>query len=159
TTVPATFGDFLGPIEAFDFIVPKASSQTNISAPAAYLAYGLGANGQAAPWTDVNFLIKRNANSAAAILIAQAIKVPVAKLLGVDGASNQGTVNLVAAATTPEAALGFVSGETYEANTATVNVLAYQHYGQTCAYWPGSTSTSLDKQNIRNGHYPLWANL
>jgi hypothetical protein len=39
---------------------------------------------------------------------------------------------------------------------ASVNVLAYQHYGQTCGYWPSSSSTSFDKINVRNGHYPIW---
>lgn len=159
TTLPPTFGDFLGPIEAFDFIVPKASSQTNISAAAAYFAYGFGATGQAAPWTDEAALIKRDQNSAAALLISLAIGVPVTKLKGVDGKSNGNTVTLVSTATNPEGALGFVSGETAEAGAASINVLAYQHYGQSCAYWPSSTSTGFDKQNVRNGHYPLWSSL
>lgn len=159
TTLPPTFGDFLGPIEAFDFIVPKASSQTSISAAAAYFAYGFGATGQAAPWTDEAALVKRDQNSAAGLLIALAIGVPIAKFKGVDGKSNGNTVTLVSTATNAEGALGFVSHETAEGAAASVNVLAYQQTGQSCAYWPSSTSTSFDKQNVRNGHYPLWSSL
>ncbi|MFT3773684.1 MAG: hypothetical protein QM820_50565 [Minicystis sp.] len=158
-TLPSTFGDFLGPIEAFDFLVAKASSQTNISAAAAYFIYGFGAQGQAAPWTDESVIIRRDQNSAAAILISLAIGVPVAKFKGVDAKSNGNTVALVSAATNVEGAIGFASNETVEANLATVSILAYQHYGQSCAYWPSSTSSSFDKQNVRNGHYPLWSNL
>jgi hypothetical protein len=158
-TLPSTFGDFLGPIEGFDFLVPKASSQTSISAAAAYFVYGFGAQGQAAPWVDEAEIFRRDQNSAAGILVSLAIGVPIAKFKGVDAKSNGNTVTLVAAATNPEAALGFASNETAEANLASVSILAYQHYGQSCAYWPSSTSSGFDKQNVRNGHYPLWANL
>jgi hypothetical protein len=157
--VPATLGDFLGPIEVFDFIVPKASSQTVISAPAAYFVYGFGAQSQAAPWTVPSEIIKRNANSAAAILISLAINVPVADFQGVDGVSNAGSVTDVASAATPENAIGFASNETVATSLSSVNVLAYQHYNQTCGYWPSSTQAGFDMQNVRNGHYPLWSSL
>jgi hypothetical protein len=155
--VPPDVGDFPGPVQPFAFIVPKASSETVISAAAAYFAYGFGAAGEAAPWVDETELVKRDPNSAAAIIIALAINVPVAKLKGVDAKSNGNTVTLVAGAANPQAALGFVSGEVAEANAASINVLAYQHYDQSCGYWPGSTSTALDKANVRDGHYALWA--
>jgi hypothetical protein len=155
--LPADVGDFIGPVQSFTFIVPKASSQTVISAAAAYFAYGFGAQGQAAPWTDETQLIKRDPNSAAAIIIALGIKVPVEKLKGVDALSNGNTVTLVSGSPSPEAAIGFVSGEIAEANAAKVNVLAFQAYDQTCGYWPSSTSTSFDKINVRDGHYALWA--
>jgi hypothetical protein len=158
-SVPAGFGDFLGPVEAFDFLVPKASSQTNISAAAAYFVWGFGNQGQAAPWTDETEIFKRNANSAAAILISAAIGVPIAQMKGVDAMSNGNTVTLVAAAPNPENAIGYASHETVIASLASVTPLAYQHTGQTCAYWTGSTSSSFDMQNVRNGHYPLWASL
>lgn len=156
-SVPADVGDFLGPVQPFVFIVPKASSQTVISAAAAYFVYGFGAAGQAAPWTDETQIIKRDANSAAAIAIARAINVPVDKLKGVDAKSNGNTVTLVSTSPTPEAAIGFVSGEVADANLASINVLAYQAYGQTCGYWPSSTSSAFDRINVRDGHYPIWA--
>jgi hypothetical protein len=31
--------------------------------------------------------------------------------------------------------------------------LAYQHYGQSCGFWPSTTQTELDMQNTRDGHY------
>jgi ABC-type phosphate transport system substrate-binding protein len=158
-TPPSTFGDFLGPIEAFDFLVPKASNETTISAAAAYFVYGFGTQGQAAPWTDETVILKRDQNSAAAILVSLAIGVPVAKFKGVDAKSNGQTVALLGAATNVQGAIGFASHETAEANLSTVKILAYQHYGQSCGYWPNATSTSLEKQNVRNGHYPLWGNL
>ena len=159
SSVPSTFGDILGPIEAFDFIVPQASSQTTISAAAAYFVYGFGTSGQAAPWTDETEIFKRDQNSAAGIIISLGIGVPIAKFKGVDAMSNGNTVSLVSAAPNPENAIGFASGETAEASLASIKILAFQSYNQTCGYWPGSTSASFDKQNVRNGHYPLWSPL
>ena len=37
-----------------------------------------------------------------------------------------------------------------------MKTLAYQHFGQTCAYWPDSSESTLDKLNVRQGLYPLW---
>jgi ABC-type phosphate transport system substrate-binding protein len=156
TALPPDVGDFLGPIDSFVFLVPKASSQTSISAAAAYFVYGFGTSGQAAPWTDETEIIKRDANSAAAILISLAINVPVTKLKGVDAKTNGGTVTLVSSAVDPEKAIGFASSSVAEANAASVNVLAFQAYNQSCGYWPSSTPTSFDKINVRNGHYPIW---
>jgi hypothetical protein len=155
--LPAGFGDFLGPIQSFDFIVPKASSQTSISAAAAYFAYGFGTSGQAQPWIDESQIIKRDPNSGAALFIALAIGVPVEKFKGIDAKSNANTVTLVSTSPSPEAAIGIVSGEVAEANLNVVSQLAYQHYGQKCGYWPNSTPTSFDKRNIRDGHYFIWS--
>src|SRR6185295_2051608 len=52
--------------------------------------------------------------------------------------------------------IGMVSDEISQANASAVNVLAYQHYGQSCGYWPGSTATTYDKINVRDGHYYIW---
>jgi hypothetical protein len=155
--LPPDVGDFIGPVQPFTFIVAKGSSETVISAEAGYFAYGFGATGEASPWIDESQLIKRDANSAAAIIIALALKVPVEKLKGVDAGSNNNTVVLVTGSPNAQAALGFVSGEVAEANAAKVNVLAFQAYDQTCGYWPSSTSTTFDKVNVRDGHYALWA--
>ena len=174
TSLPAGVGDFLGPVQAYDFLVPASSSQLSISAEAAYFVFGFGASAPNAysvtPWTVPNDIITRNNQSAAAIIIALGINVPIATLSAVsatgftDGKSNGGTItdlngfNSVAA--TAEAGLGFATAEVAEAAAANeINVLAYQHYGQTCGWFPNSTSTAHDKINVHNGLYALWANI
>lgn len=155
--LPDGIGDFTGPIQSFDFIVPKASSQTVISAAAAYFVYGFGAEGEAEPWTDETQIIRRDTNAGPSLFFGLALGIPVAKLKGVDGISNGNTVTLVAAAPDPEKAIGIVAGEVAAANTATVTSLAYQHFDQDCGYFPNSTSTAKDKRNIRDGHYWVWS--
>lgn len=154
--LPDGFGDFLGPIQSFDFIVPKGSSQTSISAAGAYFVYGFGTEGEAEPWVDETQIIKRDPNSGVSLFVALAIGVPVEKLKGVDGVTNSGVVALVSQGDT-QSALGIVSGEVAQANNTVVTSLAYQHYDQECGYYPNSTETSLDKRNIRDGHYWIWS--
>lgn len=155
--LPDGLGDFRGPIAAVDFLVPVASQQQSISAEAAYLAFGLGKAGKVTPWVDESFLIKRDQNSFATLLVSLATGVPPAAFKGVDAKSNAGTVMLVGAAQNPEAAIGYASSDVADANRGSVRVLAYQHKGQSCGYWPDSTVTAFDKANVRSGQYWLWA--
>jgi hypothetical protein len=160
TKLASGFGDFQGPAQSYDFIVPVASSQQSISAEAAYFVYGFGASDTAhtvTPWSQAAELFKRDQNSGATVAISLAIGVPPNKFQGVDGKTNTGVLGDVANATTPENAIGYVSGEVADANKATVRVLAYQHTGQSCGYWPDSTKDVLDKRNVRDGQYWIWS--
>lgn len=153
----AGIGDFLGPVQAFNLIVPLASSQLSISAEAAYYVFGLGAAGGVAPWTDEEQLYVRNATSAAQLFIAEAIGVPAEKFRGQDMKTNGATVTGVGASTKPESALGLVGGEVADASRESVRTLAYQHRGQPCGYLPDSSATALDKRGVRTGQYFIWS--
>lgn len=154
--LPAGVGDFEGPVTTWNFIVPTASSQQSISTEAAYFVYGFGRASMAAPWIDESQIIRRDANSAAQIVVSLETGIPADRFLGTDAMTNGRSVTLVATATNPEAAIGFVSGENADANRSTVRTLAFQHTGQRCGYWPDSTATSFDKRSVRDGLYWLW---
>ena len=149
-------GDFEGPVTTWNVFVPRASSQQSISSAAAYFVYGFGRESGVAPWTDEAVIIRRDANSAAQIILGLATGLPVERFRGVDAMTNGRSVSLVAMATNPEAAIGFASAENADANRATVRTLAWQQAGQTCGYWPDSTATAFDKRNVRDGLYWLW---
>ncbi|MBL8681824.1 MAG: hypothetical protein JNK05_21835 [Myxococcales bacterium] len=157
TALPADIGDFTTSVTSWNLIVPLASSQQAISAEALYFVYGFGAQSQVAPWTDESALIRRDANSAAALFISLASGVPVDRQRGTDARTNGNTVTLVAGAANANAAIGYVSGEVADANRARVRTLAYQHFGQRCGYWPDSSATALDKRGVREGTYWLWS--
>jgi hypothetical protein len=157
TALPGDIGDYEGPVNTVNVIVPLASSQTSISGAAAYLLFGLGAGGQAAPWTIDNEITIRDQNSAVQQLLGLAINVPASKFThGVNGSSQSGVITRVSQSANPENAIGFVSGEAADAARGSVRTLAYQHYGQSCGYLPDSTITALDKRNVRDGHYFIW---
>ncbi len=156
--IPAGIGDFAGPITGWNLIVPNASSQTSISAEAVYFVYGFGAAlGQVSPWTVDTELYSRNATSAALIAIGLAAGIPATKFKGIDVGSNQAMISSLAMSLDPEAAIGFVSAEVADLNRDSVRTLAFQAHDQECGYWPDSTATGFDKQNLRDGHYALWS--
>ncbi|HEY5372538.1 MAG TPA: hypothetical protein VIK01_02585, partial [Polyangiaceae bacterium] len=180
--LPATTGQFAGPAQGVNLIVPTDSTETSISTEALYFVFGFGDASQYAgasasvPWTDKNYIFQRKSTS----FVQQFIRGTIQTLAGpaatfpadfanattqtavhaADGKdSNQGTVDSVVWAASQgkaQNAIGFTSGPTADKNRATVHTLAYQHTGQTAGYWPDSTPDKFDKINIRTGQYYLW---
>jgi len=157
TAVPPTIGDFQGPVTTWNVVVPLASSQRVISSEAFYYVYGFGREGRVMPWIDETQIIRRDANSAAQIFVALGSGLPVERFVGVDALTNNGTITRLAQSTTPEAAIGFCSGEVADNARQSVRTLAWQQAGQLCAYTPDSSPTRFDKLNVRNGLYWLWS--
>ena len=156
TALPENIGDFLGPVGTVNVFVPLASPETSISSEAFYFVYGFGASGRAAPWTNQDLIIRRDANSFVQLFLSLASGVPASRFAGVDARNNANSVSLVADAADPAAAIGFASGEVADAARDRVKTLAWQQQGQSCGYWPDSTPTAIDKANVRSGQYYLW---
>jgi len=157
--LPSGVADFLGPVQTMTFVVPKASKQQSISAEAAYYVYGFGNDSGVAPWTDEHFIFQRSSDSGTQSMIATAIGVPIASWLGVPTATSGDILQRVANSTNPEATIGILSTSEAQDDLAALNVLAYQHFGQACGYYPDSLPTANDKRNVRDGHYALWGPL
>lgn len=155
--LPANVKDTFGPVQTMTFVVPVASSQNIISAEAAYLVFGL-TNGGVSPWTDRAYIHVRKPDSGTLQMIAANIKVPAGSFKGTVNDSGSVVLNMLKAVQFDNAdkAIGIMATDLADINTQTVKVLGYQHYGQSCAYWPNSTATNFDKANVRDGHYPIW---
>jgi hypothetical protein len=151
--------DFQGPALGFAFMVHPDSSAVSISAEAAYLTFGFGAASHVvAPWTDPLTILHRDENSGAENVFAKTLNLDVTKFAGNSLNSTGTLVNTVAGAmgADVDTTIGGVNLSILDQRRADVRVLAYQHYDQTCGYFPDSTPTALDKRNIRDGHYPIW---
>lgn len=158
TEVPDDIGEFIGPVTALSMIVPEASSQINISAEALYFIYGFGPSvGMVGPWTNDAEVRAREPTASSQITIALASGIPFGKFKGVPTATAAEVVTALATSPNPEQALGFVAAEFADQNRDVVDTLAFQAYGQSCAYWPDSTATAFDKRNVRDGHYFVWS--
>ncbi|HET6334714.1 MAG TPA: hypothetical protein VFG30_15935 [Polyangiales bacterium] len=161
-SLPTGVKDFLGPIQAMTFVAPTASTQTIISSEAAYLVYGFGNDSEVAPWTDETKIEQRSATSGTQQMIGAFLGVPAAKF---KGHANAGSGDLItsldssAAGGNADKAIGILATDQADKNRAKIKVLGYQHFAQSCAYWPDSTSTSFDKANVRDGHYTIWGPL
>lgn len=171
--LPDGIGDFLAPVQTVNIITALDSSQRSISAEALYYILGKGAAaGGVAPWTNPSHMILRTRSSFVHQFVADSVFGNLSKVfydhpslstdkdqrLGVEVQTNQQSVDGVAAAgaTNPESPLGYVSGSAADANRDKVKTLAYQHFGQSCAYWPDSSESTYDKINVRQGLYHFW---
>jgi hypothetical protein len=172
---PSGIGSFIGPIQAYTFVVPTAEfgTQKSISADEAYYAIGDGANNPvtwngAHEWNVPSELFLRPASKSTLVVTALNIGLTAAEatLTTADGGTSDGrilepsstdVVTAVAASTSMQA-LGILGDEVFDANrSAGIDILAFQAFGQSLGYYPDSTTTSFDKQNIRDGHYALWS--
>lgn len=164
--------DAHGPIQTMTFAVPANSPYSEISAAAAYFAFGFGANGglrdasgSVAIWNDEDYLFKRSATSGTQAMLAAAIGVPASAWKGKAHKSSGDVAASIQAAgqkqETANAALGILAADYIETKNlrAQIRVLAFQDTDQHCAVFPDSTSTARDKLNVRDGHYPIWGPL
>jgi hypothetical protein len=151
-------GEYFGPIQAMVFAVPATSSQRAISAAAARYAFGRGGT---EPWTDPNQLFNRNDGTGTNQIMSRAMDVPPSKWWGVDKRSAKNMADQLKAvpAASTEKTLGVLSADFADQERGNITELAFQAPRQTCAFWPDSTPFARDKQNIRDGHYPIWGAL
>jgi len=164
--------DAHGPIQTMAFAVPTNSSHTEISAQAAYFVFGFGAEGgvldpaASSPiWNDEALILQRSATSGTQALLASAIGVPPGRWKGkTHKTSDDVAAALQAAAGDEESArraIGILAADYIDTKNlrAQIRMLAYQDTRQSCAVFPDSTASARDKQNVRDGHYPLWGPL
>jgi hypothetical protein len=157
-----------GPIQAYTFIVPPsqfASDGMGIYAEEAHAAFGAhkGAglvmwNG-AAEWNDPAQMFFRPTTKSTLVSTAFNIQLTAAVMAqgAVQEAKSSDVLTAVAAATSANA-IGILGDEVYDTQgRGKVNVLAFKAFGQNHAYFPDSTATAFDKQNIRDGHYSMWS--
>jgi ABC-type phosphate transport system substrate-binding protein len=154
--LPTNVSDFLGPVQAMTFVTRKGSPELSISAEAAYNIYGFGNNSGVTPWDNETVLFKRDALSGTQQMIATAIGVPAAKWKGTATTGSSDLQNQLVGATPVEKTLGILAADVAQDNRALLNLLAYQHTGQHCGYYPDRDANSNEKQNVRDGHYAIW---
>jgi hypothetical protein len=157
-----------GPVQAYTFIVPPsqfASDGMAIYAEEAHAALGQhkGAGlvtwNATTEWNDPTQMFFRPTTKSTLVSTAFNIQLTAAVMAqgAVQKAASSDVLSAVAAATSANA-IGILGDEVYDSQgRGKVNVLAFKAFGQNHAYFPDSTSTAFDKQNIRDGHYSMWS--
>jgi len=161
TYVPsATVAGYVGPVVTFGLTVPAGSTQKSISVEAAHLIFGLGgqnpAGVKASPWIDPAYYSIRNSGAGSTALTAALIHVPRTAFWGVDRLSTDSIRDSLRVSPVPEPSIGILSIDYVDKDRDNLRVLFLQAEGQLSGYLPDSTATSLNKENVRDGHYPLW---
>jgi len=164
TNLPAKPADLTvldGPVQAYGFIVPSASSQVALTAEEGYFAFGYaGDTGRAEPWTDQALRLIRGTTASTALTTSAAIGLKASQLKGTIPPNNTSTevLNLTSGAAAPEKTIGLMGTEVYDANRDKgVKLLAFRAFKQRYAYYPDTSATSFDKRNVRDGHYLPWS--
>jgi len=173
----SALAEVLGPVNAMVFAVPggttNASSATSISAEAAQVVFGYDANTYIVqPWNQSANIFVREQTSGSEAMIGVAIDLPTSEWVNAatsatppaqqKGTSTAMETAIVGGATSnPSATIGILGSEnvySYNASSPSVplNILAYQHTGQSCGYFPSSTGAALDEINVRQGRYAIW---
>jgi ABC-type phosphate transport system substrate-binding protein len=164
TAVPGgAVDEYFGPIQAMVFVVPGKSTQTSISAEAARAVFGTGGGGfMNIPWNTPALYFVRNASTGTQQMIGKAIGVPPAAFWGFDrgsAANVDAQMRVITDEATANKAIGIISADYYDSDRSNLNALAFKATQQDCAYLPDSTAFKTDKQNVRDGHYPIWGPL
>lgn len=161
--IDATIGSYTGPIQAMTYLVPGTSTQAGISAEAANAVYGHGGvpDSTKLPWVDPVQFFNRTSSTGTNQLLSRAMNVNPTKWWGVDKKTASGMVAALKAvpADQAEKTIGVVSTDLADKERGNLKVLAFQAVGQTCGFWPDTTPFATDKQNVRDGHYPIWGPL
>ena len=156
----ATVAGYLGPVVTFGFTVPAVSTQGSISVEAAHIIFGLGGQNPtglpATPWVDPAYYSIRNSGAGSTALAAELIHVPRTAFWGVDRLTTDNIRDSLNASAAPEQSIGILSIDYADKSRGNLRVLYLQGEGQVSGFLPDSTATSLNKTNVRDGHYPLW---
>ncbi len=150
-----------GPIQAYTFVVPTASNQTAIWSDEAYYTFGFGDANPLAPtydpWNNHLHMFIRPATKSTLVATAKNIGLDPASWKGVPEAASSDVVTATATSAAADA-IGILGAEVYDGNrNAGIYTLAFQAIGQKAAFYPDSSSSAFDKQNVRDGHYTLWS--
>jgi hypothetical protein len=179
-TLPSGFQNFNGPVQVMVMAVPYASTQTSISADAAYTVFGWGGTQYpVATWTNYESIFIRTPTSGTETMIGSAIGLAASKWLSQvpdGGVSQQETssgnvlkaLQAAGAGANPSEAIGIIAADLGDADrgaagtndaggiTNGLKILAFQAATQTCGYLPDSDSTHFEKINVRQGRYDIW---
>jgi ABC-type phosphate transport system substrate-binding protein len=159
-TQPATLKDFPGPVQAMEFVVAKANTTVGyLSAAEGNILYGCGATADvASTFNQANGIFCRDQNSGTQIIVTSNIGLPatIASSICVSASGSGALATDVGQYTTPAAAVGFLGADVYDTNRTTLGALAFQAFGQTKAFYADSSSSAVDRQNVRDGHYTMW---
>jgi hypothetical protein len=156
--LPKNVGDVPGAVQTLVAAVPASSPETTISEDALYMIFGFGSASGIQPWTDETAMYKRPSSGGSLRMASVFWGIPATQWKGVQvSTADQMVAGLFQLdATKARSGIGIMFMDSYDANRSKLKALGIKARGQGCAMWPDSTPTSLDKRNVRDGHYALW---
>lgn len=146
--------DTRGPVSAYGLTMSRQASETAIHAEEAHFVYLRGKAAGVRPWLSDSALLLLGDADAGQLLTGPRIVVSTGQWRGVKQPNIE--TLLLELQRDPGAGLTILPTTINDARRGEVRTLAFQTRGQHGAFYPDRKSTTFEKMNVRDGHYPLW---
>jgi hypothetical protein len=156
-TAPTGIIDVLGPVSAYGMVMATQAGETAIQAEEAHFVFGQGKSAGVTPWQNDQTITLLGNNDAGQILVGLQIKLPPARWMGMPAATPADVVTTIYG--DPASGIGILPTSLIDPQRNQIKVLAFQAIKQRGAFYPDRKATTFEKQNVRDGHYPLWGYL
>jgi hypothetical protein len=147
--------DRLGPISPYALVMSAQATESAIHAEEAHFVFGAGKAAGVKPWLNDSAVVLLGDRDAGSLLLAPRIKLPIGRWRTGRQLASPSEV-FASLPLEPATALSILPTTLTDKRRSDVRVLGFQSIGQRGAFFPDRKSNSFDKQNVRDGHYPLW---
>ncbi len=145
-----------GPVIPYALVMSQQAPQSanSIQAEEAHFVFSVGGPAQVPPWLKSATVFLFGNKDAAELLLGPRVKLASDRWKGtIVSTADDLLAGLKSDAAT---ALGILATPFADTRRSDFRILAFQALSQHGAFFPDRKSNSFDKQNVRDGHYPLW---
>lgn len=147
--------DLLGPVSSYALVMSAQAMEGAIHAEEAHFVFGAGKVAGVKPWLNDSAVVLLGDRDAGPLLLAPRIKLPIGKWRTGRQVYTADEV-FASLPAEPASSLSILPTTLIDKRRSDVRVLGFQSIGQHGAFFPDRKSNTFDKQNVRDGHYPLW---
>lgn len=146
--------DTLGPVSAYGLVMASQAGETAIHAEEAHFVFGTGKSAGVKPWENDSVIALLGDNNAGQLLVGQQAKLAPGRFRGVSALTPEDVVTTLY--NDPASGIGILPTTLVDKRRGQIKLLAFQAIKQRGAFYPDRKASSFEKQNVRDGHYPLW---
>lgn len=146
--------DALGPVSAYGLVMATQAGETAIHAEEAHFVFGTGKAAGVKPWENDSVIALLGDNNAGQLLVGQQAKLAPGRFRGVSALTPDDVVTTLY--NDPASGIGILPTTLADKRRGQIKMLAFQAIKQRGAFYPDRKASSFEKQNVRDGHYPLW---
>lgn len=157
TSSPSGIIDTTGPVSPYTLTMMKSATEPAILAEEAHFVYGAGRAANIKPWLSDAAIVHLGTQDSGTLILGQRIKLTPARFRGTVVVTAEDLINTLY--TDSEHGIGILPTTLADRRRSELRPLGFQAIGQKGAFFPDRRSTSFEKQNVRDGHYPLWGYL
>lgn len=160
TPLPSTVMDYSassGPISPYALAMDKQAAENSIYAVEGHFVFGAGKSAGVQPWLNDAVIAALGDQDSGQLLVGQQLKLALGRWKGTAANNPDEVVTMLFS--DPAQGIGVMPTSIIDARRAEVKALAFQALKGRVAFYPDRKPSSFEKQNVRDGHYPIWGYL